>query len=168
MTPTKLLLGQILIVSAIVLAGLWALIPVDCGVARLSAAHMVRNTLVVWQRIVLPDGSSLGFDNVPASDASGYSGLANKAEAHSWALLKGVVISNLLGVGSELPFSGQGGLVQAIRQSGQQNMPTPGNSCLQDAQCPTDPHHPARHPGSVGRSERLDPRAVARVKEGYA
>ena len=86
-----------------------------------------KRALVVWQRIVLPDGSSLGLDNVPASDASGYAGLADKVDTHSWALLKGVVISTLLGVGSELQFSGESGLVQAIRQSGQQNVARAGD-----------------------------------------
>jgi type IV secretory pathway VirB10-like protein len=86
-----------------------------------------KRALVVWQRIVLPDGSSLGLDNVPASDALGYAGLADKVDGHSWALLKGVVISTLLGVGSELQFSGHSGLVQAIRQSGQQNVAHAGD-----------------------------------------
>ena len=90
-------------------------------------AYGQKRALVVWQRIVLPDGSSLGLDNVPASDASGYSGLADKVDGHSWALLKGVVISTLLGVGSELQFSRQGGLAQAIRQSGQQNVAHAGD-----------------------------------------
>lgn len=90
-------------------------------------AYGQKRALVVWQRIVLPDGSSLGLNNVPASDAAGYSGLADKVDGHSWALLKGVVISTLLGVGSELQFSGQGGLVQAIRQSGQQNVAHAGD-----------------------------------------
>ena len=90
-------------------------------------AYGQKRAFVVWQRIVLPDGSSLGLDNLPASDASGYSGFADKVDGHSWALLKGVVISTLLGVGSELQFSGQGGLVQAIRQSGQQNVAHAGD-----------------------------------------
>jgi type IV secretory pathway VirB10-like protein len=90
-------------------------------------AYGQKRAQVVWQRIVMPDGSTLGLDNVPASDASGYAGLADKVDGHSWALLKGVVISTLLGVGSELQFSGQGGLVQAIRQSGQQNVAHAGD-----------------------------------------
>ena len=90
-------------------------------------AYGQKRAMVVWQRIILPDGSSLGLENVPASDASGYSGLSDKVNAHSWALLKGVVISTLLGVGSELQFSGQSGLVQAVRQSGQQNVAHAGD-----------------------------------------
>jgi type IV secretion system protein TrbI len=75
--------------------------------------------LVVWQRIVMPDGSSLRIDNVPATDASGYAGLADKVDRHTWSLLKGVVLSTLLGVGSELAFSSDNDLVQAIRRSTQ-------------------------------------------------
>ncbi len=75
--------------------------------------------LVVWQRIVMPDGSSLRIDNVPATDTAGYSGLADKVDRHTWSLLKGVVLSTLLGVGSELTFSSDSDLVQAIRRSTQ-------------------------------------------------
>lgn len=75
--------------------------------------------LVVWQRIIMPDGSSLRIDNVPATDAAGYAGLADKVDRHTWQLLKGVVLSTLLGVGSELAFSSDSDLVQAIRRSTQ-------------------------------------------------
>ena len=86
-----------------------------------------RRALVVWQRIILPDGSSLRLDNVPATDASGYAGLQDKLDRHTWQLLKGVVLSTLLGVGSELQFTGQGDLVEAIRQSTQQSVSRAGD-----------------------------------------
>lgn len=75
--------------------------------------------LLVWQRIILPNGSSLAIDNVPAADAAGYAGLADKVDRHTWSLLKGVVLSTLLGVSSELALSADGDLVEAIRQSTQ-------------------------------------------------
>jgi type IV secretion system protein VirB10 len=78
-----------------------------------------KRALVVWQRIIMPDGSSLRLDNEPATDPSGYSGLADKVDFHTWQLLKGVALSTLLGVGSELALAGQGDLVQALRMSGQ-------------------------------------------------
>jgi len=83
--------------------------------------------LVIWQRIVFPDGSSIRIDNAPASDPSGYAGLADKVDFHTWALLKGVVISTMLGVGAELQFSGQGGLVDALRQSAEQDVSRAGD-----------------------------------------
>ncbi|MBB6125382.1 TrbI/VirB10 family protein [Sphingobium subterraneum] len=78
--------------------------------------------LIVWQRIIMPDGSSLRIDNVPATDASGYAGLQDKVDFHTWRLLKGIALSTLLGVGSELALSGQSDLIQAIRRSSEDNV----------------------------------------------
>ncbi|MES1973304.1 MAG: TrbI/VirB10 family protein [Pseudomonadota bacterium] len=86
-----------------------------------------RRALVVWQRIIFPDSSSIRLENAPATDPSGYAGLADKVDFHTWALLKGVVLSTLLGVGSELQFSGESDLVQAVRQSTQQSVSRAGD-----------------------------------------
>lgn len=86
-----------------------------------------RRALVVWQRIILPDGRSLKLDNVPATDPAGYSGLADKVDFHTWTLLKGIVLSTILGVGSNLTFGGESDLVQAIRESSQQNAAKAGD-----------------------------------------
>lgn len=86
-----------------------------------------KRALIVWQRIMLPDGSSLRIDNVPATDASGYAGLQDKVDFHTWALLKGAALSTLLGVGSQLTVTGESDLVQAIRESTQQNVSRAGD-----------------------------------------
>ncbi|MEW5704382.1 MAG: TrbI/VirB10 family protein [Pseudomonadota bacterium] len=79
--------------------------------------------LVVWRRIVLPDGSSVQIDNLPATDAAGYAGLEDEVDYHTWRLLKGVALSTLLGVGTELSLGGaESDLVRAIRQSTQQSV----------------------------------------------
>ncbi len=80
-----------------------------------------KRALVVWQRIILPNGSSLRIDNMPASDARGFAGLADKVDLHTWQLLKGVALSTLLGVGTELSIGGEGDLVRAIRETTQQS-----------------------------------------------
>lgn len=86
-----------------------------------------RRALVVWQRILFPDGSSLRLDNAPATDAAGYAGLADRVDFHTWELLKGVVLSTMLGVGAQLQFSGDSDLVQALRQSTQQSVSQAGS-----------------------------------------
>jgi len=86
-----------------------------------------KRALIVWQRIMLPDGSSMRIGNVPATDASGYAGLQDKVDFHTWALLKGVALATLLGVGSELTVTGESDLVQAIRESTQQNVSRAGD-----------------------------------------
>lgn len=85
-----------------------------------------RRALVVWQRIVFPDGRSLRIDNVSATDGAGYAGLADGVDFHTWTLLKGVVISTLLGVGSNLTFAGESDLVQAVRETTQGNVSRAG------------------------------------------
>lgn len=80
-----------------------------------------RRALVVWQRLILPSGSSIRLDAMPASDPSGYAGLADKVDFHTWRLLKGVAIATLLGVGTEQTVTGESDLVQAIRESAQTN-----------------------------------------------
>jgi len=46
-----------------------------------------RRALIVWQRIIMPNGSSLRIDNVPATDPSGYAGMQDKVDLHTWQLL---------------------------------------------------------------------------------
>jgi len=86
-----------------------------------------RRALVVWQRIIWPDGRSVRIDNMPATDPSGFAGLSDKVDFHTWSLLKGIAMSTLLGVGAELQFSGESDLVQALRQSSQQNVGRAGD-----------------------------------------
>lgn len=74
--------------------------------------------LLVWQRIVMPDGSSIQIDNLPATDVAGYAGLEDQVDYHTWTLLKGIAMSTLLGVGGQVTFgSNQSNLVEAIRES---------------------------------------------------
>ena len=74
--------------------------------------------LVIWQRIIMPDGSSVVIENLPATDVAGYAGLEDEVDFHTWRLLKGIVLSTLLGIGTELSFGDdEGDLVKAIRES---------------------------------------------------
>jgi type IV secretion system protein TrbI len=84
-------------------------------------AYGQRRALVVWTRIVFPDGASVELDNMPATDAAGYAGLEDRIDSHTWQLLKGIGLSTLLGVSTQLSLGGGGDLVRAIRESTQQN-----------------------------------------------
>jgi type IV secretion system protein TrbI len=76
--------------------------------------------LVVWQRIILPDGSSIVIDNLPATDTGGYAGLSDDFDLHTWKLLKGIALATVLGVGSQLAFGASDSeLVKALQQSTQ-------------------------------------------------
>lgn len=91
-------------------------------------AYGQRRAMLVWQRIVFPDGASVRLDNMPATDLSGYAGLEDEVDFHTWRLLKGIALSTLLGVGTELTLgSGESDLVRAVRESTQQNAARAGD-----------------------------------------
>lgn len=81
-----------------------------------------QRVFLVWQRIIWPDGSSLTLGDAPASDPSGYAGVRDRVDAHGWELIKGVALSTLLGVGTELGTgSDESELVRAMREAAQQS-----------------------------------------------
>ncbi len=88
--------------------------------------------LVVWQRIILPDGTSIQIDNMPATDTAGYAGLEDKVDYHTWTLLKGIAMSTLLGVGTQVTFgSNNSDLVEAIRGSTQESTNQAGQQIVE-------------------------------------
>ena len=81
-----------------------------------------KRALIVWQRIIFPDASSARLDNVPAADLAGYAGLEDQVNFHEWRLLKGIALSTLLGIGSELSLGGgDSDIVRAIERSVQRD-----------------------------------------------
>lgn len=110
-------------------------------------AYGQRRALLVWTRIVLPDGSSVRLDKLPASDPAGFAGIEGEVDSHGWQLLKGVALSTLFGVGTELSLGGRGSsVVRAIRESAQQN---------------------AGEAGAQITSRNLDVQPTIRVKPGW-
>ena len=65
-------------------------------------AYGQERVLLIWTRLVMPDGSSIFLDKLPATDTEGYAGIEDGVDYHTWRLLKGVVLSSLLGISSEL------------------------------------------------------------------
>lgn len=57
---------------------------------------------MVWNRIILPDTSSLTLDNLVGTDPAGYAGLEDEVDRHWGRILAGAALTTLLGVGAEL------------------------------------------------------------------
>lgn len=70
--------------------------------------------LLVWTRLIMPDGSSIVLDRLPGADTKGFAGLEDETNKHWGKLLAGAALSTLLGVGAELGSqnSGLGGTGQ--------------------------------------------------------
>lgn len=76
--------------------------------------------LVVWDRIIFPDSSSIQIPALPGTDQAGFSGLRDRVNNHYGRLLGAVGLATLLGVGTELTFGDdESDLVEAIRDSAQ-------------------------------------------------
>ncbi|MGY2488419.1 TrbI/VirB10 family protein [Cupriavidus sp. CP313] len=61
-----------------------------------------RRVQVVWNRIILPDTSSLTLANLVGTDPAGYAGLEDGVDWHWDRILAGAALTTLLGVGAEL------------------------------------------------------------------
>lgn len=58
--------------------------------------------LVIWSRLVFPDGSTLVLDNLGGADQSGYSGFKGKVNRHWGPIISAALMVSLLGAGVEL------------------------------------------------------------------
>ena len=73
--------------------------------------------LLVWNRIVMPNGRSIVLERQPAADPEGYAGLEDDVDNHWGALFKAAMLSTILSVGSEAGTSNnQNSLFDAIRR----------------------------------------------------
>lgn len=76
-----------------------------------------RRVLLVWNRLILPNGRSIVLERQPGTDAEGHAGLEDGVDHHWWDLAKAAALSTLLGVGSQAGADGQeSDIARAIRQ----------------------------------------------------
>ena len=95
-------------------------------------AYGQKRALVVWTRLILPNGNSIVIENLPATDVAGYAGLADEVDIHTWQLLKGVALATLLGVGTQISLgSNESDLVKAFRESVQQTTDRAGQRLVE-------------------------------------
>ena len=84
------------------------------GVYDSQVAYGQRRVLLVWTRLILPDGSSIVLDRLPGTDAEGYEGLEDRVDWHWNRLVAGAAVSTLLGAAAELAVPGQYGGSQSV------------------------------------------------------
>lgn len=77
--------------------------------------------LVVWTRLIMPNGRSIVLEKLQGADIGGYSGLEDEVDNHWKQLLGAAALSTLLGIGAELGSGADGGnnvdIIQALRLS---------------------------------------------------
>lgn len=89
--------------------------------------------LVVWNRLILPDGSSLVIDSLPGTDLSGETGLRDKVDRHRGSLFGAALLSSVLSIVSELGSDGDDRLIEALRSGGQETINQAGQSAVNQA-----------------------------------
>ena len=87
--------------------------------------------LLVWNRLIMPNGRSIVLERQPGADPEGYAGLEDEVDNHWGMLFKAAILSTLLSVGTEAGTSNnENSLVQAIRQGASQSFNQTGEQVV--------------------------------------
>lgn len=90
-----------------------------------------RRVLLVWNRLILPNGRSIVLERQPGADTQGYAGLEDGVDYHWWDLAKAAGLSTLLAVGTELATCDEDRLTRAIRDGTQDTINQAGQQIIQ-------------------------------------
>ena len=89
-----------------------------------------RRVLLVWNRLIMPNGRSIVLERQPGTDTQGYAGLEDGVDYHWWDLAKAAGLSTLLSVGAELAVDDQDRQLRAIRNGGQDTINDAGQQIV--------------------------------------
>jgi type IV secretion system protein TrbI len=88
--------------------------------------------LLVWTRLIMPDGDSIVLDRLPGADTQGYAGLYDRVNNHWGMLFEGAILSTILSVGAEAGTSdSENNLAQAIRMGASNSISQTGQQIVQ-------------------------------------
>jgi type IV secretion system protein VirB10 len=87
--------------------------------------------LLVWNRLIMPNGRSIVLEREPGADPEGYAGLEDEVDNHWGTLFKAAILSTLLSIGSEAGANNnESALVQALRQGSSQGFSQVGQQVV--------------------------------------
>jgi type IV secretion system protein VirB10 len=91
------------------------------GIYDSQVAFGQSRVLLVWTRLIMPNGRSIVLERQQGADVGGYAGLEDEVDNHWVELFKAALLSTILGVGAELGSGADNGsnteIIQALRQS---------------------------------------------------
>lgn len=89
------------------------------GIYDSQIAFGQSRVLLVWTRLIMPNGRSIVLERQQGADPGGYSGLEDEVDNHWAELVKAAMLSTILGVGAELgsgaDTGANTGIIQALR-----------------------------------------------------
>ena len=74
--------------------------------------------LLVWTRLIMPNGRSIVLERQPGADTQGFAGLEDEVDHHWGRLFRAAALSTLLGVGAELGAANNDSAILAALRRG--------------------------------------------------
>jgi len=105
------------------------------GVYDSQVAFGQSRVLLVWNRLIMPNGRSIVLERQAGAETAGYAGLEDEVDNHGGAQFKAALLSTLLGVGSQLGATTGAGmnadLITALRRGASDSMNQTGQRTVQ-------------------------------------
>jgi type IV secretion system protein VirB10 len=87
--------------------------------------------LLVWTRLIMPNGRSIVLERQPGADTQGFAGLEDDVDHHWGRLAMAAALSTVLGVGSELgATNNDSAIVTALRRGGTDSLNQSGQQVV--------------------------------------
>ncbi|MGY3478354.1 TrbI/VirB10 family protein [Bradyrhizobium ottawaense] len=91
--------------------------------------------LLVWTRLIMPNGRSIVLERQPGADTAGYAGLEDRVDNHWGELLKAAALSTFLAIGTELGAgsdtnSNDSAIIQALRHGASDSLNQTGQQVV--------------------------------------
>jgi type IV secretion system protein VirB10 len=87
--------------------------------------------LLVWTRLIMPNGRSIVLERQSGADTQGFAGLEDQVDYHWLRLFAAAALSTVLGVGSELgATNNDNAIVQALREGGSNSLNQTGQQVV--------------------------------------
>ena len=91
-----------------------------------------RRVLLVWTRLIFPNGRSIVLEREPGADAEGYAGVEDGVDYHWGELFKAAALSTVLSIGAQAGSSGEeSDVVRALRQGASDSISQTGQQIVQ-------------------------------------
>jgi len=90
-----------------------------------------RRVLLVWNRLIMPDGRSIVLERQPGANGEGYAGLEDGVDFHWGEMFKAAALSTLLSVSAEAGTSqNESSLLQALRSGASNSISQTGQQIV--------------------------------------
>jgi type IV secretion system protein VirB10 len=87
--------------------------------------------LLVWTRLIMPNGRSIVLERQPGADTQGFAGLEDEVDHHWTRLVGAAALSTLLGVGAELgATNNDSAILTALRRGGTDSLNQTGQQIV--------------------------------------